>query len=1658
MGMLERLSDARGTLEGKIVAVVLAILLVLPVATVTAFAGDHDGEQADAGSESTQAVETVIEEVPDQGATSVTKTEGTQTPAPEASVPETSTTPEVATPEETPETPVVEEEALDAVLALNLDEGATVLYNGNTYDVYSDEMKVPADQEVKFVAKAQLGFALVDEAPAVLVAFDGTETDLDLDASGAYTVTPEQVAQELVLQVHAVKAETPEGVDPSDEPTVEQPDAVVEETQTEAALLNIEQPYNVTDENVVEVPSITFQAWCTSLRLDGDTILDVNAVNSQYPGLLESEGLNPAAFVRATATKNGGNYVYSHTQMFATNYGKQEPQLSDDAYTNQTVNDNCNMYDLSKAVSALRFNVQSNQWEALRNGNWSSVDGSRMQLVAYYRAKQTISGDDNEAVYSKDWPFSMETYEDNEGSRTDTACVIYQYYDADGNKIDAKRLYTFFYSNSKDKSNVTVSPSLGYEVDQIKLVQLKDDEKTCVNHFKGGSCNGSHAGHDTDKANLDRSNAPILKKYELPDTFDGFNQHVASQESVANPFTIPWETKWNNQNHACVVAVKLKDATAENYLFVNYLDKDDKPIEGIAPVEKQSAVLKGTTDKPTWLSFLDQNGTTSKVSAKSGYVGQGSVLVPKNAEQEMVSVPLELAKAGYAKEHFKAEITGESSNVLNLYFYRVSNVAYEWEDLPEGAVLSQDNPVVKPAGVEGLAEGFKHNVDKTYQNGTLAYEMSNGKVTNVYRFNGWHNGNELLRPDAEITLAGEDITLSGRWEKLTFSATVAGVPKPYDGQPATVNVNTGDKTLEGVPEYSYRIVTKNEDGSVTYGDPVSFNPANDEGPTDAGTYVVTVKWAATTDSHPEVTAQSSSFVITPRTITITSAGGEKLYDGQPFTKNNPATDLTIGAEGDDGFAPNESFTYNITGTVTNPGESADNKFEVMEGPNTRLENYAINKVYGTLIVNNRPDNNRLAVTLTPRSLTVPYTGAKVELSGIAQINGVPTTNDEFVMNGVTYKVSGYNSGVEETNAGTYNNNISPNGHYVITQDAMDVSSQFSVNVASAGRLTITPRKITLSSEDGAKVYNGQPLKKPGVTVASAEQNVPEGIIAADELFKQEYQAEAEGSVTNVYDENNGIEGNNVIAKNALTSDKPLELLATNYRINEQPGTLTVTARNIDPAKNDDVVDSADSDSGYYQMTVGDLPDKQYEKKSYEPEQNPEVKNGEEMLTKAADGVEHPDYAQSSTSAIDAGKVTVTITGMGNYTGTVAVAYQITPKPAVIIVKNASKKYGTPDSEVRFDGTVDGVIAGDVFGDVSYYRDRAGLQGEDINDPVDEYKDVLAANVNNLNKNYTYTLTPGTFNITPLNAPTISVSDVSKTYDGQSSSIGATLVGEDANNWELEYSTDDGQTWTKKNPAYTDVKASEDGSRAYDVKVRAVPKGDVSNYSEPPAISSGTITIDPKPVTITVNDATKVAGTDNPEFTGAIEGEVAGHELTGVNYFRKSDSEAVGTYADDLTASFDENGNYKVTVAEGDFTIMPMAVPATPPTPPAPGPFETLVNTVADFLATPIIGPGGIAAAGAADVADENIVDADNPLAQIEDDGTPMGAFDHPICWVHYYILLGIIITAIYGGGVIARRLGYNHTIKKYEDDVTGKGEKSEPLKKPVAKEGMQPTI
>lgn len=379
--------------------------------------------------------------------------------------------------------------------------------------------------------------------------------------------------------------------------------------------------------------------------------------------------------------------------------------------------------------------------------------------------------------------------------------------------------------------------------------------------------------------------------------------------------------------------------------------------------------------------------------------------------------------------------------------------------------------------------------------------------------------------------------------------------------------------------------------------------------------------------------------------------------------------------------------------------------------------------------------------------------------------------------------------------------------------------------------------------------------------------------------------------------------------------------------------------------------------------------------------------------------------------------------------------EVTPRPVLITANSYQKAYLEPDPklEVTFsgikkdDGTYEeksGLVDGK--GSVSY----TSLQRE-AGENVGNYAIAVSGEKNQ--GNYEVTFIPGNLRIVASNANTVNAEPAEKTFDGESISIEQPTAGVEGST--IEYSTD-GVEWSETNPSFTNA-------GVYTVWVRA--KAD--NYETTNSVET-TVTIRRKAVTISVNDAGKVVGTGDPAFTGSVDGLVEGYPLEDVEYYRNGDEELVGFYGGALIARYKENSNYEVLVNPGDFTID--AAPVAPVTPPTPGPLDALVTTVTDFLATPIIGPGAMAA--------EGIADGETPLAQIDDEGNPLSAFDHPVCWVHYYILLGIIITAIYGGGVIARRLGYNHTIKKYEDDVTGESRNSEPLKKPVAKEGTQPTI
>lgn len=55
---------------------------------------------------------------------------------------------------------------------------------------------------------------------------------------------------------------------------------------------------------------------------------------------------------------------------------------------------------------------------------------------------------------------------------------------------------------------------------------------------------------------------------------------------------------------------------------------------------------------------------------------------------------------------------------------------------------------------------------------------------------------------------------------------------------------------------------------------------------------------------------------------------------------------------------------------------------------------------------------------------------------------------------------------------------------------------------------------------------------------------------------------------------------------------------------------------------------------------------------------------------------------------------------------------------------------------------------------------------------------------------------------------------------------------------------------------------------------------------------------------------------------------------------------------------------------------------------------------------------------------------------IEDDATALGAFDEPHCWVHWVMLIGVLLTVGYAAVVVANRLGYARRIDDFNNSLT----------------------
>ena len=122
---------------------------------------------------------------------------------------------------------------------------------------------------------------------------------------------------------------------------------------------------------------------------------------------------------------------------------------------------------------------------------------------------------------------------------------------------------------------------------------------------------------------------------------------------------------------------------------------------------------------------------------------------------------------------------------------------------------------------------------------------------------------------------------------------------------------------------------------------------------------------------------TKTYKITERSVTLTSATVSKVYDGSALTN----TSITVSG---DGFVEGEGASYEVTGTQTEVGNSA-NAFEYKLNEKTLASNYNITKVVGTLTITAAPAPVTPATpgtpstpSTTPRTPSAPQVTTPVE--------------------------------------------------------------------------------------------------------------------------------------------------------------------------------------------------------------------------------------------------------------------------------------------------------------------------------------------------------------------------------------------------------------------------------------------------------------------------------------------------------------------------------------------------------------------------------------------------------------------------------------------------------------------------------------------------------
>ena len=738
-----------------------------------------------------------------------------------------------------------------------------------------------------------------------------------------------------------------------------------------------------------------------------------------------------------------------------------------------------------------------------------------------------------------------------------------------------------------------------------------------------------------------------------------------------------------------------------------------------------------------------------------------------------------------------------------------------------------------------------------------------------YYFAGWADsstGNATYADGQTINIDanGENVLYAVWVEKKVITVTANSVKATYDGKEhEAAGFETTKFTVDG-NEYTVSGLS----AKVTGTDADSYTSKV------TGTAVVKDKAGKDVTAQFTVNTANGTLTISPRSVTLTSQGKSREYNGKALE----LPEVTV--EGD-GFVNGEVTDIKATGSITRVGK-VTNTITYTPSDKFKEKNYTITKHEGELSITeksiipdgpNTPEEKKTGIKVTaPKDTT--YSGNEQKREPVIEDTktGKKLDKDDYSLS--------YSTDV--TNAGTVTITVTGKGNY---------TGKFEVNYK------ILPRKVTLKSEAASKPYDGTALTKPDVKVSG------------DGFVKGEVSdIKATGSVTTVS------EGE---VTNTITFTKETDYKDGNYTIFKEEGKLSITPQSIDPG-----TDPEKPNPDYTGAKVNSPSDEVYD--GNEHKWIPTVTDKADKKLEAG-----TDYTveYSTKNFKDVGTIDVTITGIGNYTGTVTRTYKITPKSVTVTADNKTKVFGETDPKLT--AKVDGTLGNDT---VDYKLSR------ETGEAAGKYE--ITVKGDKLQGNYTVTYVAGTLTITSQSIdPGTDPEKPNPDYTGAKVNSPSDEVYDGNEHKWIPTVTDKAD---KKLEAGTDYTVEYSTKNFKDVGTIDVTITGIGNYT-------GTVTrtykITPKSVTVTADNKTKVFGETDPKLTAKVDGTL-GNDTVDYKLSRET-GEAAGKY--EITVKGDKlQGNYTVTYVAGTLTITSQSIdPGTDPEKPNPDYTGAKVNSPKD---------------------------------------------------------------------------------------------------------------